>query len=230
MINFDFFVALADLDFLLLGLANSFKVFGVALLFGVPLGLLLGLGRLSSCRPVSGVSSLVVEFFRTTPPLVQLFWFFFALPILIDIRMTPYIAAVVTFSIQSAAFFAEIFRGGINSIDKGQWEAAKSIGMSRSQCLRRIILPQAVTRMIPAFAERSIELFKTTSLVSAVSYADLMFQANTLVQTTFRPIEVYTVVAVIYFVVVLIFSQATIFLEHRMARSGDSTVRHGVAK
>ena len=92
--------------------------------------------------------------------------------------MTPFVASVLTFSIQSSAFFAEIFRGGINSIDKGQWEAAKAIGMTRQSSLRRIILPQAVKRMIPAFAERSIELLKTTTLISTVSYADLMFQDN----------------------------------------------------
>jgi polar amino acid transport system permease protein len=139
--------------------------------------------------------------------------------------MTPFVASVLTFSIQSSAFFAEIFRGGINSIDKGQWEAAKAIGMNRPDCLRRIILPQAVKRMIPAFAERSIELLKTTTLISTVSYADLMFQANELASKTFRPLEVYTVVAVMYFFLILIFSQFTILLEHRLARTGEGTLR-----
>ena len=139
--------------------------------------------------------------------------------------MTPFVASVLTFSIQSSAFFAEIFRGGINSIDKGQWEAAKAIGMNRPDCLRRIILPQAVKRMIPAFAERSIELLKTTTLISTVSYADLMFQANELASKTFRPLEVYTVVAVMYFFLILIFSQLTILLEHRLARTGEGTLR-----
>lgn len=223
--SLDFLAVFADFDFLLAGLVNSLKIAALALLFGLPLGLTIALGRLSSIRPLSMFCGFIIEFFRTTPPLIQLFWFFFALPILIDVRMTPYIAAVVTFSIQSSAFFAEVFRGGINSIDKGQWEAAKAIGMSRNESLRRIIIPQAVTRMIPAFAERSIELFKTTALVSTVSYADLMFQANDLAQKTFRPLEVYTVVACMYFVVILFFSQGTIALERRLARSGDSTVR-----
>lgn len=222
--EWNFAAVFADFDILLLGLVNTLKVTALALLFGIPLGLTFALGRLSRLRLVSATAGFIVEFFRTTPPLVQLFWFFFALPILIDVRMTPYTASIVTFSIQSAAFFAEIFRGGILSIDRGQWEGAQAIGMNYRQSLRRIILPQAVKRMIPAFMERSIELMKTTTLVSTVAYTDLMFQANDLAQKTFRPLEVYTVVAVMYFLVIFLFSQLSIRIEHRLARSGESTV------
>lgn len=225
MHEWDFIAVLRDMDLLLLGLVNTLKVTGLALLFGVPLGLLLALSRLMKFKPVSMLAAFIIEFFRTTPPLVQLFWFFFALPILVDIRMTPLIAAVFTFSIQSSAFFAEIFRSGIQSIDKGQWEGAKAIGMNYLQSMQRIILPQAVKRMIPAFMERSIELLKTTTLVSTVAYADLMYQANDLAQKTFRPLEVYTVVAVMYFLLIFVFSQLSILVEHRLARTGDSTVR-----
>ena len=118
MVEWNFQAVLANSDLLLLGLLNTLKVTGLALLFGVPLGLILALLRLSTVRPLSAAAAFVIEFFRTTPPLVQLFWFFFALPILVDVRMTPFIAAIVTFSIQSSAFFAEIFRGGILSIDR----------------------------------------------------------------------------------------------------------------
>ena len=225
MHTWDFLATLADMDLLLLGLWNTIKVFIFALAFGIPLGFGLALGRMSRIPVLSQICSLIIEFFRTTPPLVQLFWFFFAFPILISVQMTPFVASVMTFSIQSSAFFAEIFRGGINSIDKGQWEAAKAIGMTRQSSLRRIILPQAIKRMIPAFAERSIELLKTTTLISTVSYADLMFQANDLASKTFRPLEVYTVVAVMYFFLILIFSQLTIRLEYRLARSGEGTLR-----
>ena len=229
MVEWNFQAVLANSDLLLLGLLNTLKVTGLALVFGVPLGLALALLRLSTVRPLSGTAAFVIEFFRTTPPLVQLFWFFFALPILVDVRMTPFIAAIVTFSIQSSAFFAEIFRGGILSIDRGQWEGARAIGMSYVQSLRRVILPQAVKRMIPAFMERSIELMKTTTLVSTVAYTDLMFQANDLAQKTFRPLEVYTVVAVMYFILIFAFSQLSLLVEHRLARSGESTVRRDAA-
>ena len=229
MVEWNFQAVLANSDLLLLGLLNTLKVTGLALLFGVPLGLILALLRLSTVRPLSGGAAFVIEFFRTTPPLVQLFWFFFALPILVDVRMTPFIAAIVTFSIQSSAFFAEIFRGGILSIDRGQWEGARAIGMSYRQSLQRIVLPQAIKRMIPAFMERSIELMKTTTLVSTVAYTDLMFQANDLAQKIFRPLEVYTVVAVMYFILIFVFSQLSILVEHRLARSGESTVRRSAA-
>ena len=118
--EWDFVATLADMDLLLLGLWNTIQVFFLALVFGVPLGLGLALGRMSRILLLSQLCSFIIEFFRTTPPLVQLFWFFFALPILISVQMTPFVASVLTFSIQSSAFFAEIFRGGINSIDKGQ--------------------------------------------------------------------------------------------------------------
>ena len=97
--------------------------------------------------------------------------------------------------------------------------------MTRKSSLTRIILPQAVKRMIPAFAERSIELLKTTTLISTVSYADLMFQANELASKNFRPLEVYTVVAIMYFFLILTFSQLTIRLEYRLAKTGEGTLR-----
>ena len=111
---------------------------------------------------------VLIEFFRTTPLIVQLFWFFFALPTLSGIEMDLSQASLVTFSIQSSAFFAEVFRGGIVSIERGQWEAARAIGMSYPESMRRIVLPQAVKRMIPAFLKRVTELMKTTKLVATV--------------------------------------------------------------
>jgi polar amino acid transport system permease protein len=223
MYRWDFTPVIANAGFLAEGLANTLKVTGTALAFGVPLGLALALLRLSRRRALSWPAGFVIEFFRTTPPLVQLFWFFFALPILIHVEMTPFVAAVLTFSIQSSAFFAEVFRGGIVSIEKGQWEAARAIGMNHGQAMRRIILPQAVRRMIPAFMERSIELMKTTTLVATVSYADLLFQANELAQKTFRPLEVFTVTALIYFVVIFAASLLVQRLERRLAVSGETT-------
>ena len=189
------------------------------------LGLLLALMRLSSRRSLRWPAGAVIEVFRTTPPLVQLFWFFFALPILIQVEMTPFVAAALTFSIQSAAFFAEVFRGGIVSVERGQWEAARAIGMNPRQTLQRVVLPQAVRRMIPAFMERAIELMKTTTLVATVSYADLLFQANEVAQKTFRPLEVFSAAALLYFVVIYAFSLMAGRLERRLAVGGEGTLR-----
>jgi polar amino acid transport system permease protein len=135
------------------------------------------------------------------------------------------VAAAITFSIQSSAFFAEVFRGGIVSIERGQWEAARAIGMNERQLMRRVVLPQAVRRMFPAFMERSIELMKTTTLVATISYSDLLFQANELAQKTFRPLEVFTVAALIYFLVICLFSIVAQAFERRLAVAGDNTVR-----
>lgn len=224
MYAWNFAPVLANAGVLAEGLANTLKVTGTALAFGVPLGLVLALARLSPRRWLAAPAGFVIEFFRTTPPLVQLFWFFFALPILIHVEMTPFVASALTFSIQSSAFFAEVFRGGIVSIERGQWEGARAIGMTHAQAMRRVILPQAVRRMIPAFMERSIELMKTTTLVATVSYADLLFQANELAQKTFRPLEVFTVTALIYFGVIFAASLVVHRVERRLAVSGETTV------
>lgn len=145
------------------------------------------------------------------------------MPILFGIEIDPFEASVLTFSLQSSAFFAEVFRGGIVSIDNGQWEAAKAIGMDRKSSLRRVILPQAVKRMVPAFLERAIELMKTTTLVSTISYADLLYQANNIAQSTYRSLEVFTVAAGMYFIVIFAFSLGVRLLEKRMARTGELT-------
>jgi len=224
MYQWDFAPVLAQSGVLAAGLVNTLKLTGAALAFGIPLGLGLALARLSPLRLLWLPAGFIVEFFRTTPPLVQLFWFFFALPILIRVEMTPFVAAAITFSIQSSAFFAEVFRAGIVSIERGQAEAARALGMTGAQAMRRVILPQAVTRMIPAFMERSIELLKTTTLVATVSYADLLFQANELAQKTFRPLEVFTVTALIYFVVIYAASLVVHRVERRLAVSGETTV------
>jgi len=223
--QWDFAPVFANSELLAQGLVNTLKVTGASLACGLVLGLAFALMRLSRQGLVSWPAGFVIEVFRTTPPLVQLFWFFFALPILIKVEMTPYVAAVLTFSIQSAAFFAEVFRGGIVSVERGQWEAGRALGMAPRQVMRRVVLPQAVKRMVPAFLERAIELMKTTTLVAIVSYADLLFMTNEVAQKTFRPLEVFTVTALIYFAVIFAASRVVHGLERRLAASGEGMAR-----
>jgi len=225
MYAWDFGPVLANGDLLWDGLRNTLALTAVALAGGLPVGLALALARLSGLKSLSVPAGIVIEVFRTTPPLVQLFWFYFGLPIVLNVEMTPFLAATLTFIIQSGAFFAEIFRAGIVSIDRGQHEAARAIGMSRTQTMVRVVLPQAVKRMFPAMMERSIELMKTTTLVAAVSYADLLYQANELAQKVFRPLEVFTVAALIYFVTISLFSALGALIERRMAASGEMAAR-----
>lgn len=221
--EWDFAIVFRDFDLLLLGLVNTLKVTGFALLFGVPLGLVLALARLYSVAIIRVPVGFVIEFLRSTPPIAQLFWFFFAMPLLLDIEIDPFEAAVITFSLQSSAFFAEVFRGGIASIDSGQWEASKALGMERNAQLRRIILPQAIKRMVPAFMERAIEVMKTTTLVGTISYADLLYEANSIAEETYRYLEVFTVAAGMYFVVIFICSMGVRHLEHYLGRTGEIT-------
>ena len=148
--RWDFTPVLASWPLLAEGLVNTLRVTGVALACGLALGLLLALMRLSRHRLAAWPAGFVIEVFRTTPPLVQLFWFFFALPMIVGVEMTPFLAACVTFSIQSAAFFAEVFRAGIQSIERGQWDGARAIGMTYGQALQRIILPTSCRRRASA--------------------------------------------------------------------------------
>lgn len=221
--QWDFSVVWRNSHLLLWGLVGTLKVTAAALALGLPLGLTVALLRLSRVRAVSLPAGVFVEFFRSTPPLVQLFWCFFALPILIGVRIDSFQAAVMTLSLQSSAFFAEVFRGGIVSVERGQWEAARAVGMTYRQLMRRVVLPQAVKRMIPAFLERAIELMKTTTLVATVAYADLLFEASDIAQKTFRPLEVFTAAAAIYFIVIFAASRVVQVSERRLARSGEST-------
>ena len=221
--EWDFAIVFRDFDLLILGLVNTLKVTGLALLFGVPLGLFLALLRLFGSWPIKVPVGFLIEFLRSTPPIAQLFWFFFAMPILIGVEIDPFGASVLTFSLQSSAFFAEVFRGGIISIDRGQWEAAKAIGMDRNSSIKRIILPQAVKRMIPAFLERAIELMKTTTLVSTISYADLLYQANSIARSTYRSLEVFSIAAGLYFVVIFACSIGVRNIERYLARTGETT-------
>lgn len=216
--EFDFGVVLRNWDVLLRGLLNTLWLTGVSLAFGLPIGLAGAAARLSGSAVLRQLARVYVTVFRSTPPLVLLFWSFYALPLLIGVRMTSFEAAALTLSVQSGAFFAEVFRGGIVSVERGQWEAGRAIGMNRVALMRRVVLPQAIRRMMPAFLDRIVELLKTTSLVAAIAYADLLYEAQVLSSRTFRPLEVFTVCAAIYFCVLFAISRAVRSLELSMLR------------
>src|SRR5580700_122190 len=167
---------------------------------GLIIGLLVGLGRLSRSKLLNIPLIAYIEAFRCTPLLVQLVWFYYALPVLLGIQIPATAAAVMTLSAYTGAFYAEIFRGGIISIEQGQWDAARALGLRRWHVMRKVILPQAVRRMIPPFVNQSITQLKNTSLVSTIAVPDLLYNGTLITADTYRPLEVYTVVAVIYFV------------------------------
>lgn len=185
---------------------------------GLVLGLAVCFARLSGIGPLNWFAQGFQELFRCTPLLVQLLWIYYALPLLLGFDMPNWAAALLTLSLYAAAFYAEVFRGGIVSIDKGQFEAGAAIGMSGWQVMRRIVLPQAIRRMMPAFINQSVTQFKNTSLVSVISVADLTYMASIVNGQTYRPLESYTVVAVLYFVILFPMMKFADFIEYRMRR------------
>jgi len=203
-------------DVLFDGFLGTLRVGIVSLILGAIGGLILALMRMSRYRLLSWPAIVLIEFFRTTPLLIQLFWIYFALPVVIGITFGAYAACIITLSVNSAAFFAEIFRAGINSMERSQWEGGKALGMSQSTLMRRIILPQAVRRMVPPFLERSFELMKGTTNVSAIAYADLLYRALELSARLYRPIEILTLVALVFFVMLTLTSMLVRFMEARL--------------
>ncbi|CAO3358499.1 amino acid ABC transporter permease [Azospirillum palustre] len=201
--QWDFSPVLTRWPLLLDGLLNTVKIAAIAIVFGVLVGLVLALLRLSPRRSLRLPAAVFVEFYRNTPPIVHFFWFFYALPVVLNISLNPLVAAVLALSTQSGAFYAEVFRGGIRSIERGQWEGAKALGMTHTQLMRRIVVPQAATRMVAPFVERSFELIKTTALASTLAYGELLYQAMMVNSETFRPLEVYTAVALLYLVLLV---------------------------
>lgn len=142
-----------------------------------------------------------IEIFRCTPLLVQIIWFYYALPVIIGVNIPPIVAAVSVLTLYVGAFYAEIFRGGIESIERGQWDAGRALGLKPWYVLRLVVLPQVVKRMLPPFVNQSIIQLKNTSLISVIAVPDLVYNATLITAETYRPLEVYSIVAIIYFAI-----------------------------
>ena len=215
----DFSFLWAYRSLILTGLAVTLAYTIGTILLGLVVGLITGLLRLSRNPIVTAPLVAYVEIFRCTPLLVQIVWFYYALPVVLGIDIPAHVAAIMVLSLYTGAFYAEIIRGGVNSIERGQWDAARAIGMRRRQVMRHVILPQAVKRMIPPFMNQSIIQLKNTSLVSTIAVADLLYQGTIITAATYRPLEVYTMVAVIYFLVLFPLTVAAQQVERRLARA-----------
>lgn len=220
MYKWNFTAVIDNYDVLLVGALGTLRLFVICAVVGLTLGLVIGLGRYSRKPLFHWPATAFVEFFRNTPVLVQILWFYFALPILAPVEISPLAAAALGISLNSAAFAAEIYRGGIQSIDRGQWEGAQALGLTAAQAMRRIVLPQAVRRMLPALTNRGIEIFKMSTLASAVAYVEMLQQGKLIASLNFNPIETYTVIAVAFFLFLLPLVNMTYWLERRLGR-GD---------
>lgn len=214
--NWDFNVVWQHRDLLYIGFWGTLKLSTIAIVIGIFIGALLATARMSKKQFLVVPSTCFIEFFRNTPPLVHFFWVFYALPIISGIALSPYWAATIALSTQSGAFYAEVFRGGVKSIERGQWEGGRAIGLSQYKILLRIILPQAFKRMVAPFMERTFELIKTTTLASTLAYGELLYQAMQVNSITYRPLEVYTSIAVVFFLTLLCISLGMKWIEHKI--------------
>jgi len=215
----DFTVAWTYLPVLLGGLVTNILLTGIGFLCGgVVVGTLLALANLSSRRLIRWPAVAFVEFWRSTPLLVQAIWVHFAVPSITGIATTPFQSASIALIFNCAAYCSEIIRGGILGIDKGQFEAAKALGMRAYPTWRKVILPQAVRLMLPPLVGTTISIFKATTILSILAIDDLLRTASRLSTYTFQPVEIYTTAALLAFVVGVVISLGGYYAERALKR------------
>lgn len=206
--------------FLLSGFWLTIAVSGCAIVLSVIIGLLVALPSLTDNRWMKAGNRIYVEFFRAIPILVALLWVYYGLPIILGISLDPFVAGVLALALCDSAFQAEIFRAGIQSIDRGQVEAAKSLGLQYWPRMRFIILPQAIRRILPALGNQFVYMLKMSSLVYVIGLPELTRRANELSVTVYRPLEIYSVLVLEYLVLIIVVSH----LVRRMERKLGSNV------
>ena len=198
--RWDFAAVLLPPEFWLLGAVYTVVYAIGTSMAGCLIGMVLGSLMLSRRRLVTWPIDAYVQLFRCTPLMVQIVWFYYALPVVIGASMPSWFAAGIGLSLYMGAFTTEIFRAGVLSIEAGQWQAARAVGLSYIQALRLVILPQAARRMVPPLVSQSVLQLKNTALLSVVAIPELMHRSAVIVSETFRPLETYTAVAGMYFV------------------------------
>lgn len=204
------------------GLLLTVKMTLVTIVLGMILGITVAGARLSSFAPLRWVTTMYVEIMRGTPALVQLFWVYYALPIVTGVQLPAFESVVLALTLNVGAFYGEAFRSGIQAIPREQVETADVLGLNYFQRMRFVVVPQAFRIVLPVLISISISLFKDTSLVSALGVNELMYTARSVATDTYRPLEVYTAVAIIYFLVAfpvtLIMRRYEIYLSRHLAQ------------
>ncbi|AKT54317.1 nickel transporter [Selenomonas sp. oral taxon 478] len=213
--NFDMNLVVNSFPLLLVGAGVTIQITVLSTAIGFVIGLVVGVARISHLRPLRMLAEVYVEFFRGTPLLVQIFLFYFALPVITGQRIDPFIAAISACGINSGAYVAEIFRAGIQSVDEGQMEAGRSLGMTWLQTMRYIIVPQAFKRVIPPLGNEFIAMLKDSSLVSVIGFEELTRRGQLIIAKTYGSFEIWMSVAVIYLVMTLTISRFVAYLERR---------------
>lgn len=209
----------SNLQFMLTGLWLTVVLSVCAILVAVVLGLLVALAALSSSRTLRIFNRVYVECFRAIPLLVLLLWIYYGLPVVTGLQFGTFVAGLITLALSDSAFEAEIFRAGIQSVPRGQREAAETLGLSRWKTFRFVVFPQAIRHILPALGNQFVYVLKMSSLVSVVGLQELTRRANELNVTEYRPLEIYTFLVLEYLALILIVSWLVRRLERRMARS-----------
>ncbi len=226
--DFRWDVILNNLPLLFRGVSLTFQLTVIAVGIGTIIGLVFALMRVSHFRPLVWLAKGYIDFLRGTPLLVQISLVHYAAPQFVSQllgRQTNWpalISAIIALSLNSGAYIAEIFRGGIQSIERGQMEAARSLGMTYGQAMRYIILPQAFRRSIPPLGNEFIAMLKDSSLVSVIALHELMMAGRVIAGRTFRPLEVYMAVAILYLLMTMTISQFVSYMERRLGKSDQS--------
>lgn len=205
-----------NIRFLISGLNVTLVISLLSILFSLILGFLVALPGLSINKFFKSFNRIYIEIFRSIPLLVLLLWVYYGLPIIFGISLGPFVAGIISLAMSDSAFEAEIFRAGIQSINKGQWNAAHSLGLNKYQTMRLIIFPQALKIILPAIGNQFVYVVKMSSLVSIVGLADLTRKANELVVSVYRPLEIYTFLVIEYLILILIISYFIRKLENKL--------------
>ena len=209
---------LTNLKFLLSGLTTTIYISIVSIIISIILGLLVAIPSLAKSKFLTYLNIGYVEIVRAIPLLVLILWIYYGLPIMTGISFSPFVSGIIALSISESAFQAEIFRAGINSIKKSQWEAGSSLGLSFFRKLRLVILPQAIKNILPAIGNQFVYVLKMSSLVSIIGIGDLTRKASELVVTTYRPLEIYTFLILEYLILILVVSFLVRKLERRLQK------------
>lgn len=209
-------IIVAALPILLKGLQVTLYIFVIAIILGFLIGLLVALLRLAPIKILNWIAKVYVDAIRGTPFIVQLFFIYFGVNSLNLISLNSTTAGIITVAINAGAYFAEIIRAGIQSIDKGQTEAARSIGFTGTQTMRYVVLPQAFRRMLPTITNQSIISLKDTSLLSVIGIADLTQQGQIQASATFEAFKIWLAVGVIYFIIIYLLTLIANFIERRV--------------
>ena len=215
--HFDFSLIIHSLPLLLMGAAVTMEITSVSVAIGFLIGLFVGIARISQVKVLRVCAAVYTDCIRGTPLLVQIFLIYFAIPVVINRPVEPFIAAVAACGINSGAYVSEIFRAGIQSIDKGQMEAGRSLGMTWCQTMIYIILPQAVHTILPPLGNEFIAMLKDSSLVSVIGFEELTRRGQLIIAQTYGSFEIWLSVAFIYLVMTLAISRFVAFLERRQA-------------